>query len=816
MQKNFTLLFFLCYFPYLLLGQVYINEVCSDNETIILDDFGENSDWIELYNSSNVPINLSGYFLSDDPDNLQKWTFPNSSIEANGYRLIFASEEDVFSTYIHTNFKLSKNGEPLLFSNTSGTIIDQLIIPPLEEDISYGRSASNINEWFYYNAPTPGFENNGNTAFQFNSKPTFTTSQAFHQGSLTFAMTCDEPNCVIRYTTDGSPPTMTSPIYSAPITTDTTLSIRASTFSTDRLPSRPATKTYFVDVQHELPVIALTTDPFLLYDWETGIFVDGPDADSLWPYFGANFWKDITIPIHLEYFIDNELTVNYDLGTKIHGGQSSRSRKMKSIQLIADYQYGEKDQMDYPFFKDRENQSYKRLVLRNASGDFNYTHCRDGYMHRYLMAEELNLDLLAYQPVVAYLNGQYWGLINLREKVNEYYLENNHQAEMGEIDLLEEDSFVIEGSMEIFDEMLNQLENSDITDNSNLELAALNFDFDNIIDYVVTETALCNSDWPSNNVKYWRERKAGSKWRYILVDLDAIMGRAPYTRADGNFLIYFMNLERFDHVKLVRLVRTLLQNQTFRNQFLNRYADLLNTTFRSENLLLETANIQEELDAEIFLHFQKWTWPGYDVWLDNRLPTLYNFARNRPPYARQYLMEEFDLSNEVELQLNVFPPEAGFIKVNSIQPETLPWDGYYFNGVPITLTVIPNPGYTFKHWESVHTILNPNASSQITMNFETDDAITAFFNSEDTAFEVNVSPNPTTGEVNVHLLLSEINPIQIKLYDVMGKELQNNDYGRIGAGEQTLTVDLSGFPKGVYLLEAISGEEQSVEKIVLL
>jgi hypothetical protein len=179
-------------------------------------------------------------------------------------------------------------------------------------------------------------------------------------------------------------------------------------------------------------------------------------------------------------------------------------------------------------------------------------------------------------------------------------------------------------------------------------------------------------------------------------------------------------------------------------------------------------------------------------------------------------MEEFDLSNEVELQLNVFPPEAGFIKVNSIQPETLPWDGYYFNGVPITLTVIPNPGYTFKHWESVHTILNPNASSQITMNFETDDAITAFFNSEDTAFEVNVSPNPTTGEVNVHLLLSEINPIQIKLYDVMGKELQNNDYGRIGAGEQTLTVDLSGFPKGVYLLEAISGEEQSVEKIVLL
>jgi len=815
MRKNLLLLLFSLSSSFLF-GQLFLNEVCSDNETILLDDFGEYNDWIELYNTGNVAINIEGYFLSDNPDNPQKWSFPNVEIEADNYLVIFASEEDLVSSFIHTNFKLSKNGEPLLLSNPDGLIIDQLLIPPLADDQSYGRSASNINEWFYYSSPTPGNQNNNNSAFQFNKKPSFTNTQAFHQGTASIELICEEPNCSIRYTTDGSPPTLTSTLYTAPILTDTTVTIRASTFSTDLLPSQPATKTYFINTEHELPILSLATDPFLLYDWETGIFVNGPDADSLAPFFGANFWKDITIPIHFEYFIDHELAVKYDLGTKVHGGKSSRSRRMKSIQLIAGYQYGAQDEMDYPFFKDRENETFKRLVLRNASGDFNFTHCRDGYMHRYLMAEGLDLDFLAYQPVVAYLNGEYWGLINLREKVNEYYLEDNHQAEVGDIDLLEEDSFVLEGSMEIFDQMLEQLENSDITEDSNLELAAQNFNFSNLIDYIVTETALCNSDWPSNNVKYWRERKAGRKWRYILTDLDAIMGRAPFTRADGNFLDDFMALERFDHVKLVRLVRTLLQNQSFRNRFLNRYADLLNTTFRSENLLAETANIEAELDAEIFLHFQKWTWPGYDVWLDNRLPTLYNFARDRPPFARQYLMEEFDLSNEVQLQLNVFPAEAGSISINTIQPENLPWDGYYFNGVPVTLTVIPNPGYNFKHWASTQTIQNLETSPQLTLNFERDDAITAFFESADIPFEIDVSPNPSIDDVTVQFTMDEINTVQFRLFDSSGQQIRNYDFGRVAGGTQTISLDLSDLPKGFYLLEGITGEERSTEKIIRL
>lgn len=812
MKKQF-LLFIFYSLPFMTFAQVFINEVCSDNATTILDEFGETPDWIELYNSGNSAVNLNGYFLSDNESDPQKWTFPNISIPANDYLLIFASEEDLFSTYAHTNFKLSKDGEELLFSDTNGDLIDQIVIPPLEEDNSYGRLTSNL-EWAYFDMTTPGSENNDSGSFQFNNKPTFEIAQVFHDDLVEVELTCDAPNCLIRFTTDGSVPSETSTLYTGPILSDTTISIRARTFSDNRLPSLPSTKTYFINTNHQFPIVSLTTDPVLLYDWENGIFEMGPDADTIFPYFGANFWKNITIPLHFEYFRNQELVLNQDTGTKIHGGKTSRTRIMKSLQLIADYEYGEKNRFDYPFFDNKDIDSYKRIVLRNASGDFNFTHCRDGYMHRHLINEGLDIDMLAYQPVVAYLNGVYWGVINLREKVTDFYLKENHdEIAIKEVDLLEEDSFVIEGSMEIFDEMLGELENSDITDNANLALAEENFDFNNLMDYFITETALCNSDWPGNNVKYWRERKDGSKWRYILVDLDAAMGRAGFTQADANYLHNFFNLERLQGIKLVRLFKKLVENISFRNNFLNRYADLLNTTFRSTTMTAQAEQIEAELDEEIFLHFQKWTWPGYDVWKSNRLQTLYDFARDRPPFARQYLIEEFNLSNEVNLELNVYPPGAGLIKINTIQPESLPWRGHYFNGVPVTLTIVPNPGFTFKHWESIHSIVDPNTSIQITQNFERDDAITAFFEGAEVPFAIGLSPNPTDNQINLSFILAEISEVIVNIYDISGKKIQANNFGRLGAGQKRLAIDLSSYAKGVYLIEAIADGNRSVEKV---
>ena len=811
LRKILTLLIFLS--PIWLQAQLMINEVCSDNETVITDEYDDYSDWIELYNDGSTPINLAGYFMSDDMDNPQKWVFPQMEIGANTHLLIFASGEAIFDVYAHTNFKLSKEGEPLLLSDATGNIIDQTVIPALEEDHSYGRLAANQSEWVFFSTATPGFSNNDNSNYDYNVKPAFNLEQIFHTGPASIDLFCEGVDCIIRYTTDGSPPDETSIAYTNPILVDTTICIRARTFSADLLPSKIGSKTYFFNVDHELPIMALTTDPYLLFDWEEGIFMDGPEADSVYPFWGANYWRDVEIPMHVEFFKNNELKANYDVGAKIHGGRGSRTKILKSLRLIANTKFGD-EEMDYPFFENRENTSYKRLVLRNASGDFNYTHFRDAYMHRYFINQKLNLDELAYQPLAMYLNGQYWGVLNLREKVDKYYLRDNHGVDMKNIDLLEEDTFAVEGSFEIYDAMLDVVKASDMSDDAVFAEATKMVDLQSIADYMIVQNALLNTDWPNNNIKYWRERKEAAKWRFILFDMDAGMGRAPYTKAHADSFDNIMMDERYDENNFAILFRALMQNINYRNYFLNRYADLLNTTFRTENMIAETDRTVEMLDAEMFRHFQIWKWPGYDVWQENRLPGLYEFSRDRPMYARQHLMSYFGLENEVQLQFNVYPPEAGTITVNTITLEDLPWEGHYFNGIPIRITIAPSPGYTFRYWESVSTTLTPNTSQSIEFNFSKDDAITAFFEAEAIPFEISISPNPVDNIAQVHFVLDEVSPVLIHLYDVRGRLLKTHDFGRVGGGHQQLDIDMGNLPQGVYLLEAKRSGASTIAKIV--
>jgi len=705
MQRK-VLSFILLFSPLWLQAQLLINEVCSDNETIITDEFGDESDWIELYNAGSATVDLAGYYLSDNADDAQKWTFPSITIAPSEYLLIFASEEDVFDTYPHTNFKLSKDGEVLIFSDPSGNVVDQIQIPDLEEDNSYGRLASDQTTWSYYANPTPGAANDDSSTYDFNVKPVFTLEEPFHSNAAQITLTCEGVGCSIRYTRDGSPPDETSTIYTGPIEVDTTICIRARTFSGESLPSKVTTKTYFFNVEHTLPVMSLSTDPYLLYDWEEGILVKGPEADSVYPFWGANYWRDVTIPMHVEYFKENELKVNFDVGAKVHGGRASRNRPQKSLRFVADAKYGE-EEMVYKFFENRDNESFKRIVLRNASGDFNYTHFRDAYMARYFIDQDLDLDELAYEPLAVYINGQYYGVLNMREKVDKYYLRDNHGVDIKNIDLLEEDTFAVEGDFEIYDAMLDFVKASDMSDDAVFAEATQTVDLENISDYLIVQNALVNTDWPNNNIKYWREKKEDGKWRYLLFDMDSGMGRAPFTEAHANPFINIMTAEWYDGNNFVELVRKLMQNINYRNYFLNRYADLLNTTFRTENMIAETDRTVEMIDEEMVRHFQLWTWPGYDVWQEDRLPGLYKFSRERPMYARQHLMSFFELENEVHLKFNAYPPEAGTIEINTISVDALPWDGHYFNGVPIEIKVVPNPGFTFRHWESVNTILTP-------------------------------------------------------------------------------------------------------------
>lgn len=135
-----------------------INELSADNASIAPDEDGEFDDWIELFNNSEENIALLGYHLSDDADNLTKWTFPDVSIAPGEYLILWADNDSLAASGLHTNFRLSAGGEVLTLSNVTLQLVDQVEFPDQFEDITYGRFPNGIGE-FDYLAPTFNFEN---------------------------------------------------------------------------------------------------------------------------------------------------------------------------------------------------------------------------------------------------------------------------------------------------------------------------------------------------------------------------------------------------------------------------------------------------------------------------------------------------------------------------------------------------------------------------------------------------------------------------------------------------------------------------------
>ncbi len=817
MKSHFLLLLFVCCANIQIINaQIYINEVCSRNESTLIDDHGDYPDWIECYNSGESSVNLSNYHLSDNPDNPLKWNFPPVIINAHEYLIVYASGQAATTPLIHCNFKLSKYGETILLSDTSGDLIESFSLPPLAKDQSYGRQPDGSDHFFYFEEPTPGISNNESQAQMRLSAPDFSLKAYFFESPVSLILEAETPAADIHFTTDGSIPDENSALYVSPISIDSTVCIRAICTGDGFLPSKITTHTYFIHTKHQLPVVALSSDPDNFWGWEQGILIDGPGIDSIWPFYGANYWLDIEIPVHFEFFDESgDFKTAYDLGAKIHGGRGGRVHPQKPLRLLAKKKYGT-EVMDFPFFKDRENTKYKRLILRNSSGDFNVSHFRDGMLQRLIIKDGLDIDGLAYQPVVVYLDGQYYGVLNLREKADEYYLKYRFGVNPDEVDLLEEDTMILRGNFDLFHAHYDFVTHHDMGVSSDYAQAASYFDIESMVDYFIVETATCNTDSYANNIKYWRQKKADAKWRYILFDLDSALGRNGWNNQNVDVFGHKM-VEYQDTNFHINIFKSLLANEGFKFYFLNRYADLLNTTFRAENLRQEIINSRDQIAEEMVRHFLLYTWPGYDVWWNNRLNTLFEFAAERPDYARQYLQEYFQFKGMVDLTLKTFPEGAGSIKINTITPD-LPWDGIYFNGIPVNLTIEANDGFKFSHWQSIHTIKDKDTHPSILYNFEEDDEIVAYFDAKYTGLELKIYPNNTRAGAAIKLsyVLDQITDIEIQLLDTNGKLVQKWAKIHKNGGKNTTEVSLNGdLPQGMYFIWVKTNTQKEGKQIFI-
>lgn len=724
-----------------------INEVMSSNSITIKDNNGNYSDWIEIYNNSDISINLNGYGLTDDDLLPFKWVFPNITLGAHQFLLVYASGTSNISDFqnLHTNFKIKQSGEPITITAPGGTLVDHIVSTVIPPDVSLGRQPDGSPSWYYFsnNQATPGNSNNNATGSAgLTSSPIFSVNGGFYSGTVTVSLILSAPQTTIRYTLDGSEPTEQSLLYNSSITLAKTTVIRAKAFQVGKLPSKTITNSYLINERNNLPVISISTDLANFFDENIGIYVSGPVANPPNPDDPderANFWQDWERPIHIELFeTNNTLGFSIDAGVKIHGGYS-REYLQKSMAIYARGKYGYSE-INYKIFPDLDIDKFQSLVLRSSGQDWSRSMIRDAMQES--LVKETDLDIRAYRPAVLFLNGEYWGIFNIREKENEHYLASHHGVDPDNVTRLELEGDVKQGNSTEYDAMYNFIKNNNMSITSNFEYVKTQMDVDNFISYMVSEIYFNNVDWPGSNIKYWKSNDPGGKWRWILMDTD--FGFGLYDNSSTGEPTDGYRHQTLDFATTSNgpswpnppwstlLLRKLLENQEFKTNFINTFADYSNTYFAPQKVVDRIEEMKTAIEPEMPYHLEKWhTYKvdNYKLYPETmtdwyaEIQKMKDFASNRLPYIRNNYVTKFNLSGTSNVNLSIIQPNSGKVKINSVMVEQSNWSGVYFNDVPVTVEAIPAIGYKFVGWSGAST----STSNIITLSLTNNVSLTANF-----------------------------------------------------------------------------------------
>ncbi len=635
---------------------------------------------------------------------------------------------------LHTNFKISAGGETLVLTDPDGILIDKTVVPALTADISWGRNPDGGSDWNMSENPTPGESNDGSGAIEWATAPQFSDPGGFYSRSIVLTLANEAETGTIHYTLDSSEPTTSSPVYGSPIAINETKVVKARIFAPGLLPGKTITQTYFLGTDHSLPVFSLSTDPYNLFDIDYGIYMLGTSYNTDSPQYGANFWEDWERPIHIEFFEpDGSRGFSMDAGIKIIGGWS-RANPQKSFSIFARSVYGYSS-IKYHLFPDRPFDEYEAFILRDGGNDWPYTHFAEGFAHR--LVENIDMENSAFRPCVVYVNGEYWGILNLREKQNEHYLAMYYDVDPDNVDMLEWDRSVINGDAQHYNHLYNFIENNDLQNSTNYEYVKTQMDIDNFIDYMVTEIYLDNRDWPGNNIKYWRPKTENGKWRWLLYDTDFGFGIYDGYSAGYNTLEFALepNGPSWPNPPWSTLfLRKLVQNDEFRAAFINRFADYFNTIFSPATATAKINEIVQLIESEMPAHVNKWSQPHPDwavssLWWNNienwynNIQGLRNFVNIRVEYLRQYISIQFGLPGTATITLNISPAGSGNVNVSTLFIKDYPWQGIYFRETPIQITALPYDNFKFSHWEGLST---SNAAS-ISISLERNENLVAVF-----------------------------------------------------------------------------------------
>jgi len=622
---------------------------------------------------------------------------------------------------LHADFKISNEGEAVYLFNSDRELIDSVKAIPLQPNVSFGRYVDGAADWYYFSSPTPGASNQNPSDEIETDSVFFSVDGGFFSAPFYLEMSTRSSDGVIRYTTDGSEPTGNSSIYTEPLFIPSGRVVKATFFSNNENNNPVTTRSFLFKSCNGLPVFSISSDPDNFFDWNEGILVDGPNAETADPHYGANYWQDWEKPVNVEFFDQSgSLVFNQGAGVKV-SGNFSRANAQKSMAFYARKEYG-KGSFKYKFFHDRENGSFESVTLRNSGNDWAYSMFRDGLVSE--IARDMNIDRLAYQPSVVYLNGDYWGILNLREKPSEHYFAENYGIGEDVLNILEFNGSPVLGSVTDYNKLRNFISSKDIKNDDNYNSVKKMMDVDCFIDYQLLEIYIHNGDWPGNNIKFWNTSDGFNKFRWLIYDTD--FGFNLYDNVLNINSMAFAtatNGQSWPNPPWSTLfLRRLLLNTSFRNQFVNRFCDCMNTNLLAANLTTKIDSISTIISAEMENHLARWNTIGFSEW-QAEVKWMKYFATTRASFMRGFLSSHFGFSAANFMTLNVSDTLAGVVKVNTVVPSGYPFKGYYFGEVPIVLKALPKPGFRFVRWEGGSTSTEP----EITVNLTKETRYTAVF-----------------------------------------------------------------------------------------
>ncbi len=799
-------------------GGIVINEVCAENDRSLRDQDGDTPDWLELYNNSSDPADLSGWGLSDNAAQPLKWTFPSGTvIPGRRHLLVFLSDKNraVAGAPLHTNFQLKAAGEAVFLTKTDLTGADSAAAVHLRDDVTYGRFPNGTGAWKFFTVPSPGKTNSLFPAWDsiVFDKPEFSVRGGYCAAAQSLTLSSFEQGVTIRYTLDGSAPQPASPEYTAPLTITTRAGqanvlsmisgtatanqhtdgwkppigevrkatvVRTRAFRAGAPPGPVGTQTYFIGADgprsDALPVLSITSAPAGLFDYNQGIYMLGKIFDDyvaahpdepLTGHTPANYtqrgnnWER---EAHLEWV--EPWPVNGApgalAGTRAWGepigldiqGQSSRSFRQKSFGVKSRGTAGTDDSIGYDIFPGLTKrgdgtplQDFRHLRLRNYGNDWDYAMMRDSFAAR--LCRDLGTDVMSSRPASIYLDGEYWGILEVRENQDGRYLQAHFEFD-------DDDAIILygHGGLErgnpgeelAYTELLDYCAKHNLANQADYDYVAARVDVEECLRYFLSEIWLANADWPQNNIRVWRRRMAvndpregrgrDGRWRWFMFDVDLGIGHpwsAGYTENTLGVALTPNGRPSVPQTWGTQVLRSLLQNPAARNEFIQTAATLLNSRFSNAAAVTLVNQMEAELLPGLDEHRRRWQpafgsvagWQGH-------VNIIRTFAQQRAAQMRQHFISQYALTQAaLTMDVDNGHAERGSIRVMGLPfgagvpgaPESVfPWTASWFAGIPIQIEAVSQPGWIFTGWTGI-----AGTSPQASLSLSGPASITAHF-----------------------------------------------------------------------------------------